>query len=236
MSEQDQGTTTGSESSSESGQTEENLSLDDLYGEFQPQQTQPAQSTQQQQPSQQGTGQGSETQVSYDVPDPVNDPEGFKQYQANVHKELAAVRSEAQSIQQQLQEKEQALSAQAEERDFQNVAEEIAKQAEVDTDLVEAGLLHRYIKDKNFQQIWQNRQANPQAFKKVKSVLSKEMRSKFAMKVDPQIAENQRAAEEADKGATAQRKEEESVEDQLMKADSRDFDRMLRKLRGDGSL
>src|SRR5690606_4404019 len=101
-----------------------------------------------------------------------------------------------------------------------------------DGDLVEAGLLHKFVKDKGFQQMWQNRNSNPAAFKKAKAILANEMRNRFAMKVDPQLAENQRAAEEASRGVESKKGEEQSLEERLMKAPVGEFDMMIRQLRG----
>lgn len=207
------------------------MSLDDLYGEFKPQEMHTPQSTQQQQPTE--TSVQSSTD---DIPDPVADPDGFRRYMGNIGRETAAARSEARKLQESLAAERQSMSAQAEERDFRDIAEEIAKAAEIEPDLAEAGLLHRYVKDKGFQQIWANREQNPTAFKKVKAVLSKEMRNKFSVRVDPQIAENQRAAQDADKGASSAKRQGDSVEDQMMKASPREFDRMLARMRGSGSL
>jgi len=203
------------------------LSLDDLYGEFQPQQTQPAQSNTQQQQAVE------HSQPSYlNIPDPVADVDGFKGYIVGFEKKLAAAQSEVRKAQERLAQKERELAIQAEERDFRGVAEEIAQKAGVDGDLVEAGLLHKFVKDKGFQQMWQNRNSNPAAFKKAKAILANEMRNRFAMKVDPQLAENQRAAEEASRGVESKKGEEQSLEERLMKAPVGEFDMMIRQLRG----
>ncbi len=207
--------------------SEETPSLDDLYGEFQSQEMQPPQSMQQ--PVQSEV----KTRTS-PIPDPVTDSNGFQSYLRNIETELAAARSEVKTTQDKLTQRENELANQAEEREFRNIAEDIAKKAEVDADLVEAGLLHKFIKDQNFQNMWRNRKSNAQAFNKVKGVLTQEMRGKFNVKTDPQIAENQRAAEEANKGASGKPQDEESPEDKLMKASAAEFDRAMAKIRNSG--
>lgn len=208
------------EATSQKQEPSESVSLDELYGQF-TQETRPSQSTQQRQSEEQ-------PRTSYNIPDPVSDAEGFKGYMGNIQNELAAARSEARKASDELQAERQKVAVQTEEREFRNVAEEIAKKAEVDADLVEAGLLYKFVKDGNFQQMWQNRNSNPNAFTKVKSVLGQEMRDRFSTKVDPQIAENQRAAEEATKNAVDKRQEEKSADDKAMSMTGAEFDRWVR--------
>lgn len=187
--------------------------LEDLYGEFQPQ-TQPVQSEQ---------PQTIRDDVRYSpVPDPVTDQDAFRGWAQDQYKEIAALKSDFSSVKTELQQEREALAAEKEEREFRTVAEEIATSAEINADDAEAGLLHKFFKDTNFQQVWKNRAQNPQAFGKVKTVLSQEMRGRFASKVDPQIAENQRALDEAN-NTSGQKPEKESIEDRVAKMSPSEF-------------
>ena len=202
--------------------------LDDLYGDFQaPQQTPPVQSTQQQQePQPQQVVQPSITKT----PDPVTEPEAFAQSQTFLSQELSALRSQFTEVTQQLSQERDNVASKTEERDFHNLADEIAKSSGLDTDIAEAGLLHKFVKDSTFKHIWNNRNTNPQAMKKVKTILTNEMKTKYAMKTDPQIAENQRALEEANKGASSSTKSDESIEDRVAKMDNREFANFEREM------
>ena len=205
-------------------QSEPAASLDDLYGEFQPQQTQPVQSQQQTQPQPQST-------VSYSAPDPVSDPDGFKNWTQSNQREIADLKSSLTQYTNDLAAEKQALAEQQEERDFQSVASEIAKSANINADDAEAGLLHKFMKDKNFQQIWRNRGSNPAAFQKVKTVLSNEMKGRFSSRVDSQLAENQRALDEANKSTSTSKKDEPTLEDQVAGMSSAEFKRFSRGMR-----
>lgn len=195
--------------------------LEDLYGEFQvEQQIPPVQSTQQ--------PQGNNTPSYSTPPDPVTEPEAFKQYQAGQNNELSALKTQFAEVNASLKDAQDKLITDTEERDFRNVAEDIAKLADLDPEIVEDGLMGKFIRDKQFQQIWKNRDANPSAMKKVKTILANEMKSKYSMKTDHQVAENQRALEEANKNASNSKKTESSVEDNVSKMSNVEFDRFVR--------
>ena len=207
--------TDNTETSQEQPQVESTETLEDLYGEFKVQETPPPQSTPQQvQVNPQDTP---------SMPDPVTDQDQFKDWASRQYREVAALRSEVSETKNLLNTEREKLVTEAEEKDFRSVAEEIAKSVSIDADDAEAGLLHKFFKDTAFQHVWQNRRSNPGAFKKVKSILSQEMKGRFSAKVDSQIAENQRAVEEATKGVSVRKTDELTTDDKIAKMSDSEF-------------
>ena len=86
-------------------------------------------------------------------------------------------------------------------------------------------------RDNRFLTIWQNRQKNPQAYDQALKAFSSKLGKKFAMRVDPQIAENQRALKEATSSTKATTAPEQSTDERLSKLVGKDFDRAMARIR-----
>lgn len=209
--------------STEPEQSEQSLTLDDLYSEFKPQETQTPQSAPQQPEV------NSQNDFS-NVPDPVTNTEGFTQYMGQHSQELAALRNDLMQTKSDLDAEKQELATKREEEAFNELSSEIAKQAGVETDDIAPHLLFKFVKDENFQQIWQNRSKNPGAFKKVQSILANEMKGKVKIKTDPQLQENDRAMNEAINSASNNTRQPSSLEDKLEKSSDREFDTTWQRL------
>lgn len=204
--------------SSEQTQSSEELTLDDLYSEFEPvQQTQTVQSEPQPQTQ-------SQTSFEQNVPDPVTDADAFTKYMGSHNQELAALRQSLNDTKQELENEKNELATKREEQEFNDLSDEIGKQAGLKGDDVAPHLLYKFIKDENFQKIWQNRGSNPKAFEKVKTVLAKEMKNKSSVQTDAQLEQNDKALSEAINNASSNNKTT-TRDDEMSNMSNMEFDR-----------
>lgn len=139
-------------------------------------------------------------QTDLAVPDPTLDPNGYKAYEVRKARDLAQVREALSQVTGQLSQWQQAAQRQLEEADIRKTVDKVNEHlgdAKLDPDVVEIALGAEARKDQRFLTIWQNRQKNPGAFDAAVKAFSGKLAKKFAMRADPQIAENQRALREA---------------------------------------
>ena len=74
-----------------------------------------------------------------------------------------------------------------------------------DARLADSFLNSQYQRDPNFQKVFDNRDANPEAYEKALGILKTEWQSMNQRNIDPQVAENQRALRESQQsGSTYQ--------------------------------
>lgn len=201
-----QSSTQSTEASSEAPQ-----SLDQVYKQYNVEET--AKSFQPQVQTQQPQQQVQQTQ-EVSVPDPVLDSEGFRKWQGNqsqvlrqsltsVHGELTALRFERQRA------KEEADIKSAVQK-FRGVTGN-----EVDEDMAEVALGSKARKDPKFLAVYQNRERNPAAWNAAVSAYANEFKSKTQFKIDPNIAENQRAAKQSIGSQVKSGKDEATGDDAL---------------------
>ena len=146
------------------------------------------------------------------------------------------VTQESNALKQQLSNVSSRLSQYEQESQKQTVSKAIGdavgtvnETVNQDPELVESYLNIRYNKDQKFAQIWDNRDKNPKALNEALGVVARDMQNKFAVKVDSQIAEDQRAINNATR-STRQNKVEENSDDKLMKLNDAEFDVYWNKL------
>lgn len=134
------------------------------------------------------------------VPDPTLDPTGYKTYEARKAHQLEETRQALSRVEGQLTAFQQAAVRQVEEADIRKAVETVNTHlgdAKLDPDMVEIALGAEAKKEPRFLTLWQNRHKNPQALEQALKAFSGKLAKKFAMRADPQIAENQRALREA---------------------------------------
>jgi len=88
-------------------------------------------------------------------------------------------------------------------QEIQSAAEAINKNVGGDPDLAELYLENAYNKNPDLKKIWDNRANNPKALEAALGILGKEWGATQGNKIDPQIAENQRALKESQKSGDA---------------------------------
>jgi hypothetical protein len=168
------------------------------------------------------------------IPDPTLDPAGYKAWETARYKDSMALRQALQGIAGEIH-KERAARAQAkEEADIKRAVESVNQHlgdSKLDPDVVEISLGAEARRDPRFLKLWENREKNPKAYQEGIKAFAGKLSKKFSMRVDPQIAENQRALKEATstKATTAP---EDSLTDRLGKLNGADFDREMARIRG----
>jgi len=167
------------------------------------------------------------------IPDAALDPQGFKAYEATKSRELQEVRQALTQVSGQLTQFQRAAMQQVEEADIRKAVDSVNEHlgdAKLDPDVVEISLGAEARKDPRFLTIWQNRGKNPKAYQEAIKAFSGKLAKKFAMRADPQLAENQRALREATstKATTAP---EPSQDERLAKLQGADFSRAMNRIK-----
>jgi hypothetical protein len=207
--------------------------LEDVYKTYNVEETaqefkaQPTQQTPTQQPAQPVQDQ------HLSIPDPTLDPAGYKSWASEQQRNLGTLRQALQGVAGEIQKERVARAQAAEEADIKRAVEQVNQHlgdSKLDPDVVEISLGAEARRDPRFLALWNNRQKNPKAFQEGVKAFANKLGKKFAMRVDPQIAENQRALKEATstKATTAP---EDSETDKIGKLTGHAFDRALDKYR-----
>jgi len=231
----DETTPSGTPTEGQTATSNEPQTMDEVYSKFNVeetarefQQTATPTAAPQQQPQPSAPQQPS-------IPDPVLDQNGFRQFiSANAH-ETQNLRQALANIQGHLGQMQRAALLQREEHDIKQAVDTVNASLDhkLDPDVVEIGLGQMARKDPKFMAVYQNRYKNPAAWNAALKVASKSLGSKFAMRADPQIAENVRALKDATSGkATSDNPPATSATERLQKAVGKDFDREWSRLRG----
>jgi hypothetical protein len=210
--------------STEQPTSTETPSLDDVYKTFnvesEAQSFQPQREQRQAAPVQQNP-------VS--VPDPVLDPNGYKSWASQQHEftkqALSKLHGELTQFRvERLKQREEADIKTAVQT-FKQVAGE-----DVDEDIAEVALGQKARKDPRFLAVYQNREKNPAAWNAAVKAYANEFKGKHSFKVDPQLAENQRAAKQSTQGSQTKQKEEPTgIQAQFHGKTGREFDAAWRR-------
>lgn len=200
-----QGTSTGQQTS-EAPQT-----LDQVYSKFNVEAEASTFAPQRQEQNQQ---QQQQVKTEVAVPDPVLDSEGFKKWQGtqsqNYQQALTSIQGELTAVRvERLRAKEEADIKSAVQK-FRSVTGE-----DIDEDMAEVALGQKARKDPKFLSVYQNRVKNPQAWNAAVSAYANEFKGKTQFKIDPNIAENQRAAKQSIGSQVKSGKDEATGDDAL---------------------
>ena len=168
------------------------------------------------------------------IPDPTLDPSGYKAWEQARYKDQVALRQALHGIAGEIH-KERVARAQAqEEADIKRAVEAVNQHlgdSKLDPDVIEISLGAEARRDPRFLALWNNRAKNPKAFNEGVKAFANKLGKKFSMRVDPQIAENQRALKEAT-STKATAAPEDSETDRIGKLTGAAFDRALDRYRG----
>lgn len=161
-------------------QVYEQYKVEDVAQQFAPQRAQAPQPAPQQPPA------------MPTIPDPVLDPQGFRQSYAS---ETAVLRQSVQALQSQLSQIGQREAKAREEADIKAAISTVQDAGfQADPDFVEIALGQKARQDSKFLAIYQNRHRNPQAWKAALGAVANEFKGKYQFRADAQLAENVRAA------------------------------------------
>lgn len=165
------------------------------------------------------------------IPDAALDPEGFRRYEASRVAESQALRQNLKSVQDAMTALQFAEAKRREDADIGKAVAFLKEAApEIEDDFLEVYLGHQARKEPRLLNVWNNRAQNPKAWNSALKAIRNGIAGKFAMKQDPQLAENQRAMKAAQSGmATASK--EPSVDEKLAKLSGAAFDRAMDRIR-----
>ena len=199
-------------SSQEQSSSEQSQTLDQVYQQFNVEAEAQSFHPQKEQVQQQAAP----VQQNPAVPDPVLDPSGYKAWSSQ---QSQFVQQALSQIQGKLSQFERERLVQREEADIKSAVQQFKTVVgDVDEDIAEVALGQKARKDPKFLTVYQNRSKNPQAWNAAVKAYANEFKGKNQFKVDPQIAENQRAAKQSIQGSqTTQQKEEPSGDDARFK-------------------
>lgn len=136
-------------------------------------------------------------QPSFNAPDPVTDPDGYRAFMAAQYQNLNQFGTSLQEISQKIGSWERMQAEQKINQDVDRAVEKVNEKLKLEPDMVEVALEMEYRKNPSFKKIWDNRDRNPLALDRALDILSGKISSKFQVKADPQLAENIRAAKSA---------------------------------------
>ena len=129
------------------------------------------------------------------IPDPITDQDGYRRYmtqQALVQGELHGTLRTMQQRIEVFERRDQEAEVRA---DIKQAVSKVNEKLKVDPMMAEVALEVMYREDVNFQRIWDNRHKNPAAYQRALGVVADKLAPKFAVRQDPQLTENQRAAQ-----------------------------------------
>lgn len=125
------------------------------------------------------------------APDPF-DP-SFQQYMGNLAQVAAQTNNALHQTRTELTQMQQALQRQRVEADIKSAVGKITEKAGIEPEIAEVALEAKARKDPRFLAVWNNRDKNPKAFEAAIAAVAQEFQSKYTVRQDPQLAENQRA-------------------------------------------
>lgn len=184
------------------------------------------------QPKQEAPQEIQRTEPDFNVPDPVLDPSGYKNFLARDAREKAGLKQALNELRGQLTSYQRERLQQTEEADIRKAVDKVNEfmgDGKLDPDVVEISLGVEAKRDPRFFALWNNRNKNPEAFQAAMKAVAGKLGKKFSMRADPQIAENQRALREATstKATTAP---EPSQDDKLGKLQGDAFRRAMQDI------
>lgn len=166
------------------------------------------------------------------LPDPSTDPDDHTKA---VSERLAAIQQEFARDRQERQVERQRDQAERDDRDFHGAVKQLAEKAgltEQQQDLAAGFLMQKASKSEALKGLWDARDKNPEAFKLAVDALASPLRDALAIKEDPQVVENQRALDDANRSQTNSEPAQTDETDRIMKMSDGEFQREWAKLRG----
>jgi hypothetical protein len=133
------------------------------------------------------------------IPDPIIDADGYRAYMARQAGATEQLTNLIGTISQRIDNFERGQQQQRIEADLKLAVSKVNEVLKVDPLLAEIALEKMYRTDANFQKIWDNRAKNPGAYEKALGLVAQKLAPTFAVRQDPQLTENQRAAQASTK-------------------------------------
>lgn len=167
------------------------------------------------------------------VPDPVLDPSGYRNFVARDAKEKAGLKQALNELRTQLTNQQRERLQATEEADIRKAVSEVnghLGESKLPDDFVEVALGVEAKRDPRFFTLWNNRAKKPEAFAAAVKAFAGKLGKTHALRADPQIAENQRALRDAT-STKATTTPEPSTDEKLAKLQGKDFDLAMSRIR-----
>ena len=177
---------------------------------------------------QQSEQSGNQSQQDQGSTDNVSDFKQFIDSQSKVTQDLS---SKLEQTTTQLNELVNGQRRESVNKEIKSAAQKINDNVGGNEDLAELFLEKQYRENPDFQKIWQNREANPEAYQKALDVLSPEWATLANTTIDPQVSENQRALAESQRN-NAGKINTPSLDEKLANMDNATFMKTMRQLQG----
>lgn len=162
-------------------------------------------------------------QAAY-LPDPVIDGDRFKQWALTVEQDRTQLRQSLQEVGNALTQFQETQRRAKEEADIRKAVDFVNESLKADPDFVEIALGQKARKDAKFLALYNNRDAKPEAWNAALRAVRNELSQKFAVRSDPQLAENQRALRTAQQTSATSKPEPSGLEARFEGKTGRDFD------------
>lgn len=157
-------------------------------------------------------------------PDPVTSPEQWNQYQANILMQNQNLQGNLRELTQTVQAIRQEATQAKLDAEVNKAVAKVNDKLKIDPLYAEIALEKRYRDDPIFKRIWDNRNINPKALEEALDVVSNELQGVFAVRQDPQLTENLRAAKQSQRTMSTTAKQPSDAEAAL-NMNNADFDR-----------
>jgi len=138
-----------------------------------------------------------QTQQQNWSPDPISDPDAFNQYNRQQADSLNTLNTTVENLATQVRGYEEKAAQDKVDADVSSAVAKVNEKLGVDADMAEVALRMEYDKNPAFKKIWDNRGQNKGAFDKALDVVADKYSTKFAIKQDSQLTENQLAAKKS---------------------------------------
>lgn len=148
----------------------------------------------------------------FQVPDPVTNPEGYNRFMAMQGQMVSGIDATLKTLHEKVSSWETRQLEQKVNQDVDRAVSKVNEKLKVEPMLAEIALEKMYRSDANFKRIWDNRDRNPQALEKALDVVSQKMQTMFNVRQDPQIAENLRAAQSAQRNMSTTKTQSQNDE------------------------
>lgn len=160
------------------------------------------------------------------VPDPF-DTEAFKNYQGNLARNQQVLGQALAQVVQSLTQQQQKEAVARLEQDVQSAVTKVSELIGVSDKpkLIEAFIDMEARSDSKVKALWENRHKNPEAWEKTLGVLSKKIARELDLKVDPALAEAQRARKTAQRAMATTSNQEPDANQKWDNMSQEQFDR-----------
>lgn len=168
------------------------------------------------------------TAQSFDAPEQPPSFENTEEYSKWTAKQLGNLTERFNSVHSELQAEKEKTFVDSRLKSLDSAVSEIGKQVNISKLMIEGVFHAKYARDQSFQKIFDNRDANPDAYRKALNLLTEEIKKEATTKYDPEVEENNRAMKQLHKAQRSPNKTNANEKYRGMSAT--DFDQEWQKL------